>query len=196
MKGPSLKLEYESAELKLVPPEPIYAADSLHWVSDPLVCRFMGMDFSDASLEREQERIREISESEDGYYWEMSLDGQMVGNASLHALAECHENYQQKAASYTIMIGDRAAMGRGIGTAVTRAVFDWGFGKGGLELIVSRVAEQNTPSMALMKKLGMWPAGTEPNTGAGREEFADWQVFEITHSAWAVVRAGAGRSPR
>lgn len=189
MKGPALTTKYAGAKLKLVPPELEHAAESLRWVTDPLVCRFMGMDFSDASLAREQSRLREIIESDDGYYWEISLDGRLVGNASLHSLAEYRNKYGKRAASYTIMIGDRAAMGRGIGTAATRAIFDWGFGKGGLELIVSRVAGQNTPSMSLMKKLGMRLTGTEPNTGAGRDAFTEWQVFEVARGAWAAARA-------
>jgi RimJ/RimL family protein N-acetyltransferase len=143
----------------------------------------MGLDISHASLEGERKRIHEILDSEDGYYWFFRLDGKMVGNASLHSLGEDRNKYGVKAATYTIMVGDRFAMGKGIGTAVTRAVFDWAFGEG-FELIVARVAEPNAPSRALMQKLGMRHTGIVPNETGQPADLKEWLVYELNRGEW------------
>lgn len=183
MKGPELEVRYEGAELKLVPPGMEHAPDSLRWVSDPDVCRFMGMDFTNVSLAGERKRLREIIETADGIYWVIQLDGKAVGNASVNSLAKWSSRYHAKAGAYTIMIGDRKAQGRGIGTAVTRVVFDWVFGQM-FEAVVARVAPQNVPSLGIMKKMGMKFAGTEPNNEDGSAEYKDWQIWEVRRSDW------------
>jgi RimJ/RimL family protein N-acetyltransferase len=184
MTGRPLTAPFEGASLALVAPLLRHAGDSLRWVSDPDVCRLMGMDFSNVSLEGEQARIRQLTQTDDGIYWFIRLDGQLVGNASLHSFAKDRERYGVKAGTYTIMIGDRPSQGRGVGTAVTRAVFDWAFGEGGFELVVARVAEQNAPSLGIMRKLGLSFAGTTPNRQGTPADVQEWQLWEIRKEDW------------
>jgi RimJ/RimL family protein N-acetyltransferase len=186
MKGLELAVPYEGASLKLVPPTLRHAPDSLRWVSDPDVCRFMGLDFSNVSLEGERKRLQEIIDTPDGVYWVIELDARPVGNASLHSIAEWTKRYSAKAGAYTIMIGDRAAQGRGAGTAVTHAVFDWAFTHD-FEVVVARVAPQNAPSLGIMKKLGMQFTGSEPNTEGGSAEHKEWQVWELKRAEWLAL---------
>ena len=164
-------LDYKKARLRLVEPKIEYAKTSLNWTSNNEIVQYMGADFSNPSLEKEIERLQKIINSTDEYSWMIEVDGKVVGNVTLHDIQEKSSEFGLKAATHTILIGDKKYWGQGIGINVTRTVLEWAFNKGGFEVIFSRALEQNVGSLKTLIKAGFEKIGTTPPT---------WQNFKLT----------------
>lgn len=166
--------------LKLVTPDVRFAAESLAWVSDREVGKYMGADFSNVSLEGEKKRLREIVEDKDAYHWIIEVDGKAVGNININCIAETAKEFNVKSGKLNYLIGDTTLWGKGIMTAVAKAVLDWAFSNGKFEIIKSRVLIQNKASHTVLKKLGFKEYGKEAYDGPEIGESTWYVAYKIT----------------
>ena len=171
---------YTRGTLRLVRPQLEHARSSLEWVSDEEVVRLTGGDFSGASLEGEKKRIQDILNNEDAYHWMIALNGQVVGNVSLHDIGTTSQTLGCMSASLAYLIGERRLWGQGIATAAARAVLGWAFNAGGFQVIVARVVQQNERSLAVLKRLGFEEYGTEPYAGPDFGEPTVWCCYRLS----------------
>lgn len=175
---------YEKARLRLVEPKIEYAKISLTWTSNHEIVQYMGADFSNPSLEKEIERLQKIIDSKDEYNWMIEVDGKIIGNVALHDIQEKSTEFGVKAATFTILIGDKKYWGQGIGGHVTRAILDWAFNQGDFEVIFSRALEQNIGSLKALSNEGFENVGTTPCEILINGQHATWQNFKLTKARY------------
>ena len=171
-------------QLKLVEPQLKYAQASLSWVQATDVIQFMGADFSNPSLEGEQERIEDIIKNEDEYSWMIECEGRVIGNVCINCIAEKTKEFGRRAGNLTVLIGDRAYWGKGIGTKVCAVVLDWAFSDGGFETMAARALQENTASIKTMQKLGFAEIGMEPFDGEIHGKKTVWIRMKMERDTW------------
>ncbi len=82
--------EYSLYKLELVTPDIKYAKESLKWVSDKDVGKYMGTDFSNVSLMGEEQRLKEIINNLDAFNWIIEVNENAAGNINLNEI-EIHQ---------------------------------------------------------------------------------------------------------
>ena len=75
--------------------------------------------------------------------------GRVVGHAGLYKIDK-----RVRRAEYGILIGTKAARGKGWGTKTTKAITEYGFKQLGLHKIKALVLKENLPSYYMFKKCG------------------------------------------
>lgn len=176
--------EYTSHKLKLVTPSTNYAQESLDWVSDKEVGQYMGADFSNVSLEAEEQRLKEIIEDTNSFNWIIECDGKAIGNINISNIAQISQEFGVKSGKLNYLIGDKKLWGQGITTAVARKVLDWAFTKGEFLVIKSRVLIQNKSSQAVLKKLGFKEYGKEDYDGPDIGQPTEYIIYKFTKEEW------------
>ncbi|PLS81121.1 hypothetical protein CYG49_03270, partial [Candidatus Saccharibacteria bacterium] len=86
--------------------------------------RSMGVtegDISEPTLEGEEERIRELIESQHRIAWMIEHDGDIIGVV----VVELNATKYLDAPAVSVMIGDSWERGKGIGTSALRLAIDW-----------------------------------------------------------------------
>ncbi len=134
--------EYSLHKLRLLTPDIAYAKESLDWVSDNEVGKYVGADFSDVSLEGEKDRLKEILGNIDGYNWIIECDGTVIGNINISDIKDTSNEFGVKAGCLNYIIGEKNMWGKGITSALVKVVLLWAFSKNGYEIIKSRVVPQ------------------------------------------------------
>lgn len=157
--------EYSLQKLKLVTPDIKYAKESLDWVSDKEVGKYMGTDFSDVSLHGEEQRLKEIINNPDAYHWIIEVDGKAVGNINLNEIENTTKEFGIKSGKLNYLLGNRTLWRNGITTAAVKKVLEWAFNTAGFEIIKSRVVPQNKSSQAVLIKSGFVEYGKEDYDG-------------------------------
>lgn len=170
---------YKGGKLRLIEPHLEHAVVGLNWVSNHETIQYMGADFSNPSLEKEQKRLREIIENKDAYSWMIELDGKVIGNLTLGDIQEKSSESGMRTGNFTILIGDKNYWGKGIAFAVSRKVLDWAFHKAGFRKIVARALELNVGSIKTLQKLGFQETGTTPYEGLVNSNQTVWHNFEL-----------------
>jgi RimJ/RimL family protein N-acetyltransferase len=89
----------------------------------------------------------DVLRAEGGRPFLLYLDGLLMGDADFR-------NIEDGAGEFAIMVGGRAAQGRGLGTRFARMLHLFGFGILGLARIYISVIPANTASRRLFEKLG------------------------------------------
>jgi RimJ/RimL family protein N-acetyltransferase len=174
--------ELSTDGLRLITPDVRYAPDSLRWLSDPEVGRYMGADFSDLSLAGEDKRLRDIIANTDAYDWMIEWEGRVIGNLSLNSIAEQSGKYGCRAASMAILIGDKSYWGKGIARSANMLVIDWAFRDAGFDEIHARIREENAASAKSFVSLGFEPAETEREQVNGTDVV--WNHFVLSRRSW------------
>lgn len=172
--------EYSLHKLKLVTPDIKYAKESLDWVSDKKVGKYMGTDFSDVSLDGEEQRLKEIINNPDAYHWMIEVDGKAVGNINLNEVEKTTKEFGVKAGKLNYLLGNSALWGKGITTVIVTKILDWAFSKADFEIIKSRVVPQNKPSQSVLVKSGFVEYGKEDYNGPDLDEPTWYITYKIT----------------
>jgi RimJ/RimL family protein N-acetyltransferase len=115
---------------------------------------------------------------EEGRPFLLYLDGVLMGDADFR-------NIDADTAEFAIMIGGRAAQGRGLGTRFGRMLHVFGFGTLGLARVYISVIPANTASRRLFEKLGY-----QIDDGPEARQFVD-EPSDITMS---LARAAFDRA--
>lgn len=172
--------EINLGDIHLIEPHLLHAASSLSWISNKDVVQYMGADFSNPSLAKEEERILEIIESSDRYSWMIECQKRLIGNICINSIKEETEKNGIKAGSLAILIGDPQFWKQGIATSACTAVLEWAEQKGGFKAITSRVLQENIGSKQTLKKLGFQEIDTEPYEGLIDGKKSTWHNFKCT----------------
>ncbi len=171
--------DYPSGKLLLVEPKIKHAKQSLNWIKDPEVIKFVDTDFANSSLKSEQNRLREILNNQNEYHWMIELNGNIIGNVSLHSIAQASKNNVVKTGIPAILIGDKNYWRKGIGSSVLKAVIHWAFTEADFKLITARVLQENLASQKNLEKLGFKPDGNEPYKGLINGKKTIWKKYKL-----------------
>jgi RimJ/RimL family protein N-acetyltransferase len=173
---------YPSGELRLIEPAGEHAPLSLRWLREPEVGRYMGADFSSVSAETEERRVREILDGDDVYGWMIELDGQVIGAIEINRIRESSGRAGARAASLSILIGDKRHWGQRIAPHAESAVLDWAFAEGGFEVIIAEALVPNERSWRGLERLDFEFRSLRPDAVNGRP--AEWRVYAMTRERW------------
>ena len=172
--------------LRLVKPGPEHAALSLGWVRDPDVTRYMGADFSGASMATETTRVLDLLSSTDTFGWIIEVEGRPIGAIEINRIGQTSQTYGVKGANFSTLIGDKAWWGKHVAPTAKRLIMDWGFAEGGFELFVGRSQSPNERSWRSLEHLGFEYQETQSEMLRGRT--VEWRVYVMTKSRWLKVR--------
>lgn len=89
-------------------------------------------------------------------HWAVEFEARFIGTARLHDLDDTDQR-----ARYAVGLLDRNVLGRGLGTEVTRAIIEFGFGTVGLHRIGLRVLAYNTRAIRCYRRCGFVEEGRE-----------------------------------
>ncbi len=165
--------------LHLITPKMEHANDSLLWVKAHDVIQYMGTDFPSPSLKEEKQRIKKILTSTDAYSWMIDLDHKIIGNISVHSIAETSKKLDCKAGNMTILIGSKKYWGKGLGTEICSSVLTWAFEVGGFKAIIARALQENIASIKTLQKLKFQEEQPEPYKSLVNGKVSSWRNFKI-----------------
>ncbi len=155
------ELSTADPSVKLVKPNAARdAALSVEWLADPTdreTLALMGVtDRSNqpSTLKQEQARIAGFLTGNDTYNWMIKVDASIVGAI----WADLKPTTNINAPAISVMIGDLAVRGRGIGRLALAAVVSF-LESEGHAIVYARHLVANHASAALLKRLGFQPAG-------------------------------------
>ena len=132
--------------------------DILLWVNDPGVVGNLAV-FAGKPITREQELdwIRQVTKSESDRVFTV-LDGTddiYAGQVGVHQI-----HWRSKVGRLGCIIGSKAKMGRGLGSAAVAHALDVAFGELGLHKVWLMVFEENTRSRGVYERIGFVVEGT------------------------------------
>ncbi len=124
------------------------AYTSVKWRNDPEVFKYTGNTYDQQiTIESELNWIKRVINNIDEYRCAIIVDGEYVGNIYL-------TNIKQGEAEYHIFIGDKNYWGKGVASAATRLILEYGFTKIGLTRINLNVNRSNISALNLYKNIG------------------------------------------
>jgi RimJ/RimL family protein N-acetyltransferase len=103
-----------------------------------------------------------------------------IGHVGLYQI-----DHRVRRASFGILIGDPAHRGRGLGTAVTRAVVSYGFAELNLHRIELDVLATNARAIHLYERLGFRREGTLRDAQFRGGVYIDLVLMAILEREWA-----------
>jgi len=105
--------------------------------------------------------------------------GALLGYAGLTSISATN-----RSAEYFILIGDKAAWGQGVGTAVTRQVVQLGFAAHHLNRIMLTVSELNPGGLRAYTKAGFVPEGRLRQAACRQGVFHDKILMAVLRADW------------
>ena len=94
--------------------------------------------------------------------------GHVIGHAGIYKIDK-----RIRRAEYGILIGTKAARGRGWGTKITNAISEYGFSVLGLHKIKALVLKENLPSYYMFKKCGYVDEGVLKDENFKNDRYYD-----------------------
>lgn len=176
--------EYPLHKLKLVTPDIKYAKESLEWVSNKDVGKYMGTDFSNVSLVGEEQRLKEIINNLDAFNWIIEVNENAAGNINLNEIENTSKEFGFKTGKLNYLLGHKELWGKGITTAAVKKILEWAFNTAGFEIIKSRVVLQNKSSQSVLIKSGFLEYGTEDYDGPDLGKPTWYITYKLTKDEW------------
>lgn len=106
-------------------------------------------------------------------------DDRCLGHVGLYQI-----DHRVRRASFGILIGERAARGHGLGTAVTRAVVDYGFAELNLHRIELDVLATNARAIHIYEKLGFQHEGVLRQAQFRGGGYVDLVLMAVLDGEW------------
>lgn len=106
-------------------------------------------------------------------------DDRCIGHAGLYQI-----DHRVRKASFGILIGDPAERGKGIGTAVTRAVVDYGFAELNLHRVELDVLATNPRAIHIYEKLGFRREGVLRHAQFRGGAYVDLVLMAVLDTEW------------
>ena len=116
--------------------------------------------------------------------WSLESEGRFIGVTSLY-----EPDLSRGVARFSIVIGDRAFWGRGLGTAITREVVAHGFDALGLRKINSDYLEPHAASKAIHAHVGFVEEGCMRADSWRRGAWVDRIVLSVLADEWRGRRS-------
>lgn len=130
--------------------EPKDLAQSLAWLKDPQVNKFLSQDFSGFDLKQENQWYQFIQSSHNDMAFAIDTQtGKYIGNCALHKI-----NWIKKIAEFGIVIGDKQYWNQGYGTDAVKLVLQYATHDLGLRKIELNVYNYNGRAIKTYLKCG------------------------------------------
>lgn len=179
MKAPDLKTS--SPDIILVAPDvdrdaPLGVGwlNGVNGTSTLLLMGVPGKKINRTTLEAEKGRVRDFLSKDDQLNWMIQFRQQIVGTIWVDLCA----TKELPAPSISIMIGDAAARGHGVGGSSVQSVVGYMFEQGE-DTLYSRMLVENVASASLMKSKGFRPLGS-PYVD---DDILEWQNVSLSRDA-------------
>jgi [ribosomal protein S5]-alanine N-acetyltransferase len=155
------------------------------WASTIEVCRYQAWG-PNTVAETKAFVARAVSEwscqPQDRYVWIAEEQRTAVGLGEL--TISSHE-WRQGEMGYIVHVDH---WGRGIGTAIARALLEIAFGSMDLHRVMGTCDPRNLPSAAVLQKVGMTFEGRLRHTMQIRDGWRDSSVFSILANGWLALQ--------
>ncbi|MDO7885793.1 GNAT family N-acetyltransferase [Hymenobacter cheonanensis] len=168
--------------VKLAPLHPEHVAHFYRWLRDPEVIMYSLSVFQSLKTDAQIDQwfaatLQQANTLNLGIYWEET--NALVGYAGLTGISATNQSGE-----YFIFIGEKAAWGKGLGTAVTRQIVDLGFTNYQLNRIMLTVSELNTGGLKAYTKAGFLLEGRLRQAACRQGVFHDKLVMSVLKEEW------------
>ena len=173
--------------IKLAPLLPEHAAYFHAWIGDPEVIKYSLTAFQSMKTTAQIDQwfaatLRQPNCLNLGIYLEDT--SALIGYAGLTGISAVNQS-----AEYFIFIGEKAAWGQGVGTAVTRQIVHLAFTSHQLNRVMLTVSELNTGGVRAYTKAGFVPEGRLRQAACRQGVFHDKIVMSVLKAEWQPVAA-------
>jgi RimJ/RimL family protein N-acetyltransferase len=161
------------------------------WLNDPLVMRGWGLSaaarsLQDAARDVEDWLAQEATLGRPAALIAETLAGEPVGLVVLRV-----DRPEARSLELSLLVGDPAQWGQGLGADILEAILDACFGGWGVHRLGVRVEEGNERALALDRRFGFLPEGRLRQAAFRDGHHADILLFGLLASEWRA----AGESP-
>lgn len=129
-------------------------------------------------------RVEAILLSEAWCLWSIECENAFVGVTSLY-----EPDLARGIARYSIVIGDKAYWGRGLGTAAIGQVMTHAFESLGLRRIESEILEPNKAAQAIHERAGFVEEGRMRQHSWRQGQWVDCVLMSLLHDEWLEQNA-------
>jgi RimJ/RimL family protein N-acetyltransferase len=168
--------------VKLAPLQPEHVAHFYTWVRDPEVIAYSLSVFQRLKTTEQIDQwfaatLQQANTLNLGIYWEET--NALIGYAGLSGISVANQSGE-----YFIFIGEKAAWGKGVGTAVTKQIVHLGFTSHQLNRIMLTVSELNTGGLKAYTKAGFVVEGRLRQAACRQGVFHDKIVMSVLKAEW------------
>lgn len=168
--------------IKLGPLQPEHAAYFHAWIRDPEVIEYSLTAFQRMKTTEQIDQwfaatLRQPNCLNLGIY--LAETNALIGYAGLSGISAVNQSGE-----YFIFIGEKAAWGQGVGTAVTRQVVDLAFTRYQLNRVMLTVSELNTGGVKAYTKAGFVMEGRLRQAACRQGVFHDKLVMSVLRAEW------------
>ena len=168
--------------VKLAPLQPEHVAHFYPWLRDPEVIEYSLTAFQGLKTTTQIDQwfaatLQQANTLNLGIYLEET--NTLIGYAGLSGISGTNHS-----AEYFILIGERAAWGKGVGTAVTKQIVHLGFTSHQLNRIMLTVSEPNTGGLKAYQKAGFVVEGRLRQAACRQGVFHDKIVMSVLKAEW------------
>lgn len=154
------------------------------WMIDPEVTKFNSWGLFPYTKKQQEQFVKDIEEgSQEQIVWAIEMlnnnEWVHVGNCSLQEI-----NNRYRSAEFAIVIGEKEARGKGVGTKVLKMVLDHAFRKLGLNRVWTGTAAPNFNMQRVAEKVGMKCEGVFREGTFLDGKFEDIFCYGILASEW------------
>lgn len=121
------------------------------WLNDPAVVRYSEQRHRHHDLASCTAYLQAMLRSRDLFLAIEAVDPALghIGNISVSF------DYPNRSADVSIMVGETAAQGTGLGSAAWKGILDWLLAEGGMRRVTAGTMAKNSAMIALLKNSGM-----------------------------------------
>lgn len=170
-------LEGENIELRTLEAEDAeFLRDLNHRTG---IRRYLGRVPRPSSVKEEEERIEEITESDDIIQFIITQDGERSGTIALFDINETYRNCEVGA----IMV-EPESQGEGIGSEALETIIEYAFSDLNMHRVVGGYIEDNEASRRIQEKLGFTEEGVERDWVYRDGEYKDIVRTSLLEDEW------------
>jgi RimJ/RimL family protein N-acetyltransferase len=166
---------------------PLEKADApviVEWFNDAEI-RSRIASWRPMSLAAEEAFIEGLAKSDDFVFAVVLKDGdRFVGNTGLHQIDQ-----KNRSGMFGIVLGDKSAWGRGIGTEVTRLMTGWAFDHVNLNRVWLEVYDDNLRAVRVYEKVGYLHEGVLRQALWRDGEYKDVFRMAMVRADWKKIKA-------
>ncbi len=180
----------ELGQVHLRPLEPKDVAALYRYRNEWEVIRHLGGFSAGYSRRNLKEWIESHRNRADEVLWTIAdaRTDKCLGHVGLYQI----DNRVRKA-EFAILIGDRNAWGKGLGTTVTAAVLEWGFAQLNLHKISLTVLAANRRAIHVYRSLGFRDEGTLRHEQYRDGKYLDVLLMSVLEQEWRRQRKSGRR---
>ena len=168
--------------VQLIPLQPEHVVHFYVWLRDPEVIEYSLSVFQSLKTNEQIDQwfaatLQQANTLNLGIYWEET--DALIGYAGLSSISVTNQSGE-----YFIFIGEKAAWGKGVGTAVTKQIVHLGFTSHQLNRIMLTVSELNTGGINAYTKAGFLLEGRLRQAACRQGLFHDKLVMSVLKAEW------------